>query len=220
MIKKKKEIKTQQVFEMLDNPVPQSAVQRIPFTLEFNQEVVIGTSGTIQPFSHDAYISGEHCCVSFKVGGQTWLTNISGTPYTFRKIRPGQPIGITTEYFAVGSSICRIKDNVMLEVNQTKLNRVLQLPLTYTQGATNFLSRGLVQEPNTQTLAIEDDGSISFKHAKIQFNYSVNMWELTDHGRTATGSTNGTFVQVGSETILVAPQDTFMLGSSLFMLFY
>ena len=81
------------------------------------------------------------------------------------------------------------------------------------------LQRFHIGRDDMDTIFIEDDSCLSTHHALMEYDEIIKNWKIMDHGRHGTGSSNGTWMGIGTDTTIIVPGQIIRINTSQFLSF-
>eukprot|EP00826_Nyctotherus_ovalis_P063527 TRINITY_DN9318_c0_g4_i1.p2 TRINITY_DN9318_c0_g4~~TRINITY_DN9318_c0_g4_i1.p2 ORF type:complete len:168 (-),score=48.32 TRINITY_DN9318_c0_g4_i1:52-555(-) len=151
------------------------------------------------------------------MGGDIWYTDNYTTYGSYLMINPGETTPLMTEGFYLG--------NTLFDIRKKKGKSIYILTSQGEEGQTRteidadntgefFVGRDLLDK-----VQVMEDETVSSHHAQLTFDSSTSTWNIKDHGRKGTGSSNGTWIKIGKDTIIMGAEQLMRIDKDCFIIF-
>lgn len=193
----------------------ESAPDDAEYDLTDDKEFLVGKAPDADIKCQDDVLDEGHCYVR-AVGDEIWFTDNYTRYGCFFRAKPQEWVALKSNGFCLGNTIFHIrpkdKDTFFFdrEGQRSKETHIIDAVAT----PTLFIGR----ESNDKIM-LADDETVSAHHAQLKFDLASRLWTIKDHGRKGTGSSNGTWVKIGPETIFVHLDEVIRIGKETFLTF-
>lgn len=192
------------------NPDPNDS----SFSLINNKEYSIGANGDIK--CKGLLVEDIHSFVR-AIGDDIWYTDNYTTFGSYLMITPGEFTSLSAEGFCLGNTLFELKkksEDIYVLTSQGE-----QYEQTRTEINVNDVSEFIIGRDLLDKIQVADDDTVSLHHAKLSFDSSTSTWNIKDHGRKGTGSSNGTWIKIGTDTIIVNTDQILRISKDCFIFF-
>jgi len=183
------------------------------FELIDNKEYSIGSNGDIDCVGD--LVQSVHGYIRV-VGDDIWYTDNYTIYGSFVMSPPGKCNPLMTGEFCLGNTLFDLKEErnkgIYTLISKGEEDQ-LRAEINTADTKEFFIGRDRIAK-----VQVMDDETISSQHAQLTFDSSNSTWNIRDHGRTGKGSSNGTWIKLGVDTIIVGPEQIMRIGKDCFII--
>ena len=185
------------------------------YPLSNEQELSLGKDNNCDIKYNIIDLSSVHCYIQ-AVGDEIWYTDNYTKYGSYLKIKPKEHVAIKSNGFCLGHTIFTLerkdKENYILMYENDKGKESREL---------NTIKNALfyIGRDNNDQIQVKSDETISKKHAQVHYDLSTKNWVIKDYGRKGMGSSNGTWIKIGTATIIVNPEQIIRISKECFLTF-
>lgn len=189
----------------------------ITIPLEDGKEYSMGRDLSCDIQCNDMSCSLLHCYIRV-VKDEIWFTDNYTDYGCYTMLRPPRQMPLIGDSFILGNTLFTIAEEGRAKGKYGILKRNERSTQNYEVVPAQFPNLFIGRDSSDRISVIEDE-TMSVHHAQLSFDIMERRWLIKDHGRTGKGSSNGTWLRLGTETLALSADDIVRVGKETFIIF-